>query len=91
MKIVYRPLVVATTKGKFTEEERKMLRARTFPMCTDCATYTRIFADENGNEMILIFDFYDVKRLGFFQRIRHYLRKFKTAIAGDTRVAIIEL
>lgn len=93
--IVRRPILSAIKySGKFTPEERKLLRDKAWRKSTDDATIT-VTSALNAGESILIFDEYVVEQLSLLKRFRHAFRVFKAAIARNIgiqpRIIIITL
>lgn len=67
--------------GTFTPEEMTKLKHKAWSKSLDSATITAISQSEIG-QSVLIFDFYVIEKLSLVQRIRHCLRKFRTAVVG---------
>lgn len=93
--MTYPILAAIKADGRFTEEERGMLRKRAWSRSIDNATRTYVAADRSGNESVMIFDVYIVENLSFLKRLRHSLRMIKAAIARNVhiqpRVVIVTL
>lgn len=80
----YKHLLLTAYKqgAEFTKEETHNLRIKAHKRTLDHATITSTGIDYFGNYVLNIFDFYEVKELSFFKRIRHSLRVFFTTVAS---------
>lgn len=83
--ILHKRLILVAVKlnGEVSESEMVELHKQTWPRLTDNASMTLKGKDAMGHQLVLIYDVYVVKQLGFFPRLRHSLRMFKAAIAGN--------
>lgn len=93
--IIKRPVLAAVKlSGRFTPEDRNLLRAKAWRKSTDGATMTMTSTDF-GRESALFFDVYVVEQLSLLKRLRHTFRVFKAAIARNIgvypRVIVITL
>lgn len=85
-------LLTAYKRGaEFTKEEIHNLRIRAWKRSLDHTTITSTGIDCFGNYVLNVFDFYEVKELGFLKRIRHSLRVFSTAVASYIRMSPIQI
>lgn len=72
---------------RFTATELSELKAKVFRHTTGDSFMT-IRADAAVlGEVVLFFDLYSVEQLTFAQRLRHYLRMFKTAICDHIGIS----
>ncbi len=86
-RIVNYPILAAIKiGGRFTDEERGMLRKQAWSKSIDNATRTHVATDCFGNELALFFDVYVVENLSLLKRLRHSFRMFKTAVARKVHV-----
>ena len=93
-KIIRRPIHIAIKPtGKFTEEERAILREKAFRKSTAGATMTIVYGHGEQGELLLSLDVYMVKQLGLVKRLRHMLRMIKATVARyihmEPRVTVI--
>lgn len=72
---------------RFTAEELRELRSKVFRRTTG-ESFMTVRADAAVlGEIVLFFDLYSVEQLTFAQRLRHYLRMFKTAICDHIGIS----
>lgn len=83
--IMHKRLVLVAVKvnGEFTEAEMIELHKESWSELTDNASMTLKGKDIMGHELVLIYDVYVVKQLGFFPRMRHAFRMLSAAIARN--------
>lgn len=80
---MHKHLIMAAYKigEPFTPEEMDDLRNQAFERSLDGSTMTSVATDGFGNHIVLKFDLYMVEQLSIPKRLRHFLRKFFTAVA----------
>lgn len=83
--IMHKRLVLVAIKmsGKLTADEIHSVQSQSWRLLTDNGSMLNEATDNAGHGLLLIYDVYNVKNLGFFPRLRHMLRVFKAAITGN--------
>lgn len=89
--IIKRPVLAAVKlSGRFTPEDRRLIREKAWRKSTDGATMTMTSTDF-GRESVLVFDVYVVEQLNPMKRLRHALRAFKSKLRAKSSIRLIEL
>lgn len=84
-------LVAVKLSGAISDGEAHALMNKAWPRNRDCGGRVLSAVDANGIGLMLIYEMYVVKDLGFFPRLCHTLRMFAAAITGNTSLKTVKV